>query len=74
MPRCGECGYKDLVLKDLKGEVYFYAGLYKIVLEESIKIRTCPRCKNQVVSSKDIMDIEEACKKAMEKYGQSTSS
>lgn len=48
--RCGECGHRGLVWKDLNS--WYEAPIYsfpKVKITKSIKMPTCPKCSNVVI-------------------------
>lgn len=65
MPRCGECGNKNLEKKNQKGKTFPYLDL-EVILEDDHFVLECG-CGNTVVSSKDIHELDPLLRKVYDR-------
>jgi hypothetical protein len=56
---CGECGSKNVSIKNVKGRAFPYKQYESIVLTEDLELLTCNDCSNYMIKSNDckLLDI-----------------
>lgn len=55
--RCGMCGCKDFEPRTAKGRTFPYMDL-DIVCPEDFFLRTCKKCGNQIINSREILELD----------------
>lgn len=59
MKRCGECGSKDVSLKNIKGSEFPWKDYPSVTLLFDMNVLVCGHCGNQILGSKDIAALDE---------------
>ena len=58
--RCGECGSKELELKNAIGRDFPYKQWEKVVITVDINLTTCTKCGNVLLKAGDAKRLDEA--------------
>lgn len=58
MIRCGMCGSTNLKKENIKGSTHPWRDHLAVVLDNDQDVLVCQECKNHILSSKDISNLE----------------
>ena len=64
--RCGECGSKNIQLKNAKGRRFAYKALADLELIYDLDLPTCMDCDNYILTHEYIVKLDEDLEKSLE--------
>lgn len=65
MKRCGVCGSKSIALKNAKGRQFQFEDHLQLPLAFDYFVNTCNHCGNQVLSNKNVWELNELLKQSV---------
>jgi hypothetical protein len=65
--RCGECGSKDIELKDVRGRTFPFKELAPVECLLPLKLHVCNQCSNIIVRADDVDKIDKALEESLRK-------
>lgn len=63
--RCGECGSKELELREQKAKPFAFKDYPAVILNESLELLECRACGNLVVNQKQIRELDKALERTI---------
>jgi len=62
--RCGNCGSKDIIKKNVKGREFPYRDCLKLKLETDVELSVCNMCDNILMTGDDCKRLDEGLEPA----------
>lgn len=67
MIRCGMCGNANIKRENIKGTSHPWRDHLAVALENDQEVLVCQNCKNQILSSKDVLELDKNIRSSLGK-------